>query len=140
MRGNYNTLSSGRLVQQFANQTHLDLLSGSTVPTEFGVWSVARAFFPAVQDQFAKDPVCLVYHNQNTTTEYSLDCNKNDTGFFAPFDANSTVKNLVYPCDELDLESSPQSLGFDGSDKATGWASHVTPDPFEYRAYVPKSK
>lgn len=142
MRENYNTLSNGWLVQQLSNQTHLDLLNGSKVPTEFGIWSVARALFPAVQDQFAKDPVWFVYHNTpgGGATEYSFDCSKNDTGFFAPFDANSTVKNLFYPYDELDLEGSPQRFGFDGSEKATGCVSKMTLDPFEYRAYVPKSK
>lgn len=140
MRDNYDTLSEGWLVQQLSNQTHYETLNGSTLPTEFGIWSVARALFPGVQNRYAKDPVWLVYHNQNSTTEYSFDCSKNDTGFFAPFDAQSTVKNLFYPYDELILETSPQSFGFDGSPEATGCISNLTLDAFEYRAYVPKAQ
>lgn len=140
MRSNYNTLSEGWLVQQLSNQTHYETLEGSTTPTEFGVWSVARAFYPGVQNRYAKDPVWFVYHNQNLSTKYSFDCSKNDTGFFAPFDAESTVKNLFYPYDELDLENSPQRFGFDGSSEATGCISDITLSPFEYRAYVPKSQ
>lgn len=139
MRDNYNTLSDGWLIQQLSNQTHYELLNGSTVATEFGIWSVARALFPGVQNRYAKDPVWFVYHNQNTTTKYSFDCSKNETGFFAPFDADSTVKNLFYPYDEVKLETSPQRFGFDGSPHATGCLSDVTLAPFEYRAYVLKS-
>lgn len=139
MRDNYNTLSDGWLLQQLSNQTHYELLNGSTVPTEFGIWSVARALFPGVQNRYAKDPVWFVYHNQNTTTKYSFDCSKNETGFFAPFDADSTVKNLFYPYDEVSLKTSPQRFGFDGSPHATGCLSSITLDPFEYRAYVLKS-
>lgn len=140
MRNNYDTLSDGWLLQQLSNQTHYVLLNGSTVPTEFGIWSVARALFPSVQNRYAKDPVWFVYHNQNITTKYTFDCNKNATGFFAPFDADSTVKNLFYPYDEVKLETSPQRFGFDGSPEATGCLSDVTLAPFEYRAYVPKSE
>lgn len=140
MRNNYGTLTDGWLLQQLSNQTHYVLLNGSTVPTEFGIWSVARALFPGVQDRYAKDPVWFVYHNQNTTTKYTFDCSRNETGFFAPFDADSTVKNLFYPYDEVKLETSLQRFGFDGSPDATGCLSEVTLAPFEYRAYVPKSE
>lgn len=139
MRDNYNTLSEGWLIQQLSKKTHYEILDGSTTPTEFGIWSVARALYPGVQNRYAKDPVWFVYHNQNTSTKYSFDCSNNDTGFFAPFDAESTVKNMFYPYDELDLETSPQRFGFDGSSEATGCISEITLDPFEYRAYVPKS-
>lgn len=139
MRENYDTLSEGWLIQSLSNQTEFQLLNGSTNPTEFGIWGMARAFMAGVQGQFAKDPVWFVYHNKNETTEYRFDCSKNETGFFAPFDADSTVKNLFYPYDELDLETSPQRLGFDGSEKATGCISDISLAPFEYRAYVPKS-
>ncbi|EFQ32048.1 glycosyl transferase group 1 [Colletotrichum graminicola] len=141
MRENYPTLSEGWLIQPLANQTEYRLLNGSSVPTEFGIWSVARALYPGfVQDQFAKDPVWFIYHNENETTEYSFDCSNNLTGFFAPFDSGSTVKNLFYPHDELTLASSPQFLGFDGSEKASGCISDIILDPFEYRAYVPKAQ
>lgn len=138
MRDNYETLSEGWLVQQLSNQTHYETLNGSTRPTEFGIWSVARALFPGVQDRYAKDPVWFVYHNQNSTTRYTFDCSNNDTGFFAPFDAGLTVKNLFYPYDEVELETSSQSFGFDGSPETSGCVSEITMQAFEFRAYVHK--
>ncbi|KAI3398107.1 hypothetical protein diail_9860 [Diaporthe ilicicola] len=139
MRENYETLSEGWLVQQLANQTDLTILQGSTTPTERGIWSVARAFFPTVQGQFASDPVWFVYHNRDSETKYSFDCSKNETGFFAPFDANAQLKNLFYPYDEINLEGSPKHFGFDGSEKASGCLSEITMAPFDYRAYVKKA-
>ena len=140
MRENYDTLTEGWLVQQLANQTDQTILNGSTTPTERGIWSIARAFFPTVQGQFAADPVWFVYHNREDTTTYTFDCSKNETGFFAPFDANTAVKNLFYPYEEVVLESSPKHFGFSGSEKASGCLSEVTLAPFEYRAYVAISK
>ncbi|KAL1865860.1 Cell wall alpha-1,3-glucan synthase ags1 [Diaporthe australafricana] len=139
MRENYETLSEGWLVQQLANQTDLTILHGSTTPTERGIWSVARAFFPTVQGQFASDPVWFVYHNRDSETKYSFDCSKNETGFFAPFDGNAQLKNLFYPYDEIQLKTSPKYFGFDGSEKASGCLSEITMAPFEYRAYVKKA-
>lgn len=139
MRENYDTLSEGWLVQQLSNQTDLTMLHGSTTPTERGIWSVARAFFPTVQGQFASDPVWFVYHNRDSETKYSFDCSKNETAFFSPFDAQAELKNLFYPYDEITLESSPKSFGFDGSEKTSGCLSEVTMAPFEYRAYVKKA-
>ncbi|KUI63986.1 Cell wall alpha-1,3-glucan synthase mok11 [Cytospora mali] len=140
MRENYDTLSEGWLVQQLANQTDHTILNGSTTPTERGIWSIARAFFPSVQGQFASDPVWLVYHNREDTTTYNFDCSKNETGFFAPFDVNTSLKNLFYPYDEITLQTSPQHFGFSGSEMASGCLSNITMTPFEYRAYVAKSK
>ncbi|KAK7739053.1 Cell wall alpha-1,3-glucan synthase ags1 [Cytospora paraplurivora] len=140
MRENYDALTEGWLVQQLANQTDSTILYGSTTPTERGIWSIARAFFPTVQGQFASDPVWFVYHNRENTTSYNFDCSKNETGFFAPFDANAVLKNLFYPYDEIILKSSPKYLGFSGSSNASGCLSEVTLAPFEYRAYVAKSK
>lgn len=139
MRENYDTLSEGWLVQQLSNQTDLTLLDGSTTPTERGIWSVARAFFPTVQGQFASDPVWFVYHNRDSETKYSFDCSKNETAFFSPFDAKAELKNLFYPYDEIELENSPKSFGFDGSEKNSGCLSEITMAPFEYRAYVKKA-
>ncbi|KAH8750212.1 glycosyl transferase group 1 [Diaporthe sp. PMI_573] len=139
MRENYNTLSEGWLVQQLSNQTDLTILHGSTTPTERGIWSVARAFFPTVQGQFASDPVWFVYHNRDTETKYTFDCSKNETAFFSPFDAKAELKNLFYPYDEIEVESSPKSFGFGGSEKLSGCLSEITMAPFEYRAYVKKA-
>ena len=55
--------------------------------------------------------VWLVYHNNNTEVTYVFDCSGNSTGLVAPFEADTTVKNLFYPYDEITLASVPQKLG-----------------------------
>ena len=42
---------------------------------------------------------------------YVFDCSGNPTGLVAPFEADTTVKNLFYPYDEFTLASVPQKLG-----------------------------
>jgi alpha-1,3-glucan synthase len=140
MRENFDTFSEAWLLQPIGNQTFHTILSGSnTTGTEFGIWSVARAFQPTVQGKFASSPVWLVYHNQNVSTTYRFDCEDEDKAFYAPFDQKSTVKNLFYPWDTITLGTSTKSWHFSGSSKNSGCISEITMAPFEFRAYVPKS-
>ncbi|KAJ4081994.1 hypothetical protein NW760_004945 [Fusarium oxysporum] len=140
MRENFDTFSEAWLLQPIGNQTFHTILSGSnTTGTEFGIWSVARAFQPTVQGEFASSPVWLVYHNQNVSTTYRFDCEDEDKAFYAPFDQKSTVKNLFYPWDKITLGTSTKSWHFSGSSKNSGCISEITMAPFEFRAYVPKS-
>jgi len=137
MRDNFDTFREGWLVQQLANQTHRVLLPGSEkTETELGVWSVARAFQAGVQADFPAQPVWLVYHNQNETTDYTFDCKDEKTAFYSPFDRGAKVRNLFSPFDEITLEASPKSLGFMQSPRLSGCISKITMKPFEYRAYV----
>ncbi|KAJ4049008.1 hypothetical protein NW756_006221 [Fusarium oxysporum] len=140
MRENFDTFSEAWLLQPIGNQTFHTILSGSnTTGTEFGIWSVARAFQPTVQGEFASSPVWLVYHNQNVSTTYRFDCEDEDKAFYAPLDQKSTVKNLFYPWDKITLGTSTKSWHFSGSSKNSGCISEITMAPFEFRAYVPKS-
>lgn len=137
MRENFVTLSEGWLLQPIGEQVFHTILHGSnTTKTEFGIWSVARAFQPTVQGQFASSPVWLVYHNQNVSTTYRFDCENEDKAFYAPFDQKSTVKNLFYPWDIITLGTSTKNWGFSGSSKNSGCISEITMAPFEFRAYV----
>ncbi|KAK3939763.1 putative cell wall alpha-1, 3-glucan synthase [Diplogelasinospora grovesii] len=137
MRENFQTFSEAWLLQPLAHKTSTTVLPGSgTTPSEFGIWSVARAFQPTVQGQFASKPVWLVYHNQNKTTDYSFDCTSQDSAFYSPFDEGLEVRNLFYPWDTITLEKSPKSFGFEGSEKNSGCISKISLSPFEFRAYV----
>ncbi|KAM7188404.1 hypothetical protein V8F33_010655 [Rhypophila sp. PSN 637] len=139
MREQYPSLSEGWLLQDLGRQTFKEILPGSNITeTEFGIWSVARAFQPQVQGPFASKPVWFVYHNQNKTTEYKLNCkgNKKEDVFLSPFDGKAKVKNIFYPWDTITLDATEIHLGFDGSEKKAGCISSITMEPFEFRAYV----
>ncbi|KAH7010584.1 putative cell wall alpha-1, 3-glucan synthase [Microdochium trichocladiopsis] len=137
MRDNYGTFRDAWLLQTLGNQTEFVLLEGSNETyTEFGIWSVVRAYQPTVQGQFASDPIWLVYHNRNETTDYTFDCREEMTAFYAPFDQRATVKNLFYPHDEITLGDSNKHFGFARSEENTGCLSKITMKPFEFRAYV----
>ncbi|KAK0612409.1 putative cell wall alpha-1, 3-glucan synthase [Bombardia bombarda] len=139
MRENFLTFQKGWLLQSLSNQTFSTILEGSNqTETEFGIWSVARAFQPTVQGPFASQPIWLVYHNQDKTTLYTFDCNNEDKAFLSPFLEKETVKNLFYPYDEQVLGSSRKSFGFEGRPGNSGCFSNVTMEPFEFRAYVRK--
>jgi len=137
MRNAFKTFREGWLLQPLSSQTHFVQLPGSnTTKTELGIWSVARAFQPTVQDQFASEPVWFVYHNQNETTDYKFNCEDKTNAFYAPFDGRAKVRNLFAPYDEITLEDSTFSFGFSGSEKNSGCISKITMKPFEFRAYV----
>ena len=101
--------------------------------------SGARSYFPGVQGILATQPVWYVYHNQGKQTVYTFNCSNNESAFVAPFDAQTIVKNLFYPYDEIFLESSDMKLGFDGSTNPSGCLSNITMQPFEFRLYVPQA-
>ena len=110
--------------------------SGHT-KTETGLWSVRRAAFDNVQD-FGNDPdIWMVYHNRNDTYNYVFDCSSNDSAIIAPFNTGTTVKNLLYPYDTIQLSSGPTKLGIKGSKEFNGCIGKLQMSPFEFRAYVP---
>ena len=149
MRKDFPVLNDGFSLTQLSNQTaEVQYLGSNGVATETGMWSVLRSRFEGVQDlggENGNQSVWLVYQNDNRTIDYTFDCSNNDTGLnitalIAPFDSGTTVKNLFFPHDELELEDSPRTLGFDGSTKPNGCVSSLRMDPWDFRAYVPKDK
>lgn len=153
MRENYPGLQEGWLLQHLSNKTTSIILPGSTgqpasgdtaavpaTPTIRGVWSVVRAFYPGVQDEFAINPVWLVYHNLDEEKSYTFDCSKADDGLIAPFVEKTVVKNLFYPYDEQTLLENPSTpLGIGGAEGPNGCLDKITMKAFEYRAYVEKA-
>ncbi|KAK3695819.1 putative cell wall alpha-1, 3-glucan synthase [Podospora appendiculata] len=133
----FSTFREGWLLQPLGNQTTFKYLEGSEgVFTEFGIWSVARAFQSGVQGPSTSKPIWLVYHNLNETTEYSFDCSSKKDPFYAPFDAGTTVKNLFYPYDTIKLDKSTKKDGFENSENFNGCTPKIKMQPFEFRAYV----
>lgn len=150
LRNRYPALNDGWTLTQFSNKTVDIYLPGSgDVPTETGIWSVARSRARNVQNfdgiGQGNQTVWLVYSNSNMTQQYDFDCSSSLTGrdttaFLSPFDAQTTIKNLLYPYDEYVLENSHYKLGeylIDG-DETTGCLSRLTMNLFGFKAFVPK--
>ncbi|KAJ5569634.1 uncharacterized protein N7459_009064 [Penicillium hispanicum] len=143
MRQNFPALNDGWWIQLLSNHTHDIYLPGSNgVPTETGMWSVLRSPYYQMQDlgESGNQTVWFVYQNDNQTVTYKFDCSDRDLALVAPFDTNTTVKNLFYPHDELTLEDGPTKLHLNGSTEWNGCLDSLTLSPYEFRAYVPKDK
>lgn len=140
LRQQYRVLNDGYLLQSLSNQTHEVILPGSNgTATETGMWSVMRNTFPGVQNfTTGKQPVWLVYQNDNRTVKYSFDCSSNDSSLVALFDAGTTVKNLLAPYEEYALKQGPKKLGIDFSEKFNGCLDQLELEPWAYKAFVPK--
>ncbi|CAG7922354.1 unnamed protein product [Penicillium olsonii] len=143
MRQDYGALNDGWWIQLLSNRTHNIYLPGSNgVPTETGIWSVLRSPYYQMQDlgEMGNQTVWFVYHNDNKTVDYEFDCSDPNAAIIAAFDANTTVKNLFYPHDELDLQEGPVKLGLNGSENHNGCVNLISLAPYEFRAYIPKDK
>ncbi|KAK4120523.1 glycosyltransferase family 5 protein [Parathielavia appendiculata] len=138
LRERLPVLEKGWQLETLAKQTESKLLNGSTQETEFGIWSVARGFYTAVQPEGLTDPpVWLVYHNQPNETTYRFDCNNKESAFISPFDEGTKVRNLFSSDEEpITLEASVRPNNYTGTKKSAGCRSSITLAPYEFRAYV----
>ena len=145
IRNRYPVLNDGFYVETLSKQTKPIYLPGSMgTPTETGLWSVRRSGWPDVQDftalgQKAQD-VWLVFHNEDKEAPYIFDCSNGSTGLLAPFKSGTTVKNLLYPYDEVTLESTPQKLPLDKTNNVDGCLSSIALPAWGYKAYVPQDQ
>lgn len=143
MRQDFPALNDGWWIQLLSNQTHDVYLPGSNgIPTETGMWSIMRSPYSQLQDlgESGNQTVWFVYQNDNRTATYDFDCSDRHSALVAPFDTNTTVKNLFYPHDELVLKDSPTKLHLNGSTAWNGCLDNLTLSPYEFRAYVLKEK
>jgi alpha-1,3-glucan synthase len=141
LRTQFPTLNDGLLLDNLSKQTEMIAYPGSSgVETETGLWSVRRAPFDGVQDFGGPSDIWLVYHNRNETTKYSFDCSSNDSAIISPFDSGTTVKNLMFPHDELELVDGPKKLYLNSSEEFNGCVGELEFAPFEFRIYVPNDR
>ncbi|CAI7568578.1 unnamed protein product [Penicillium pancosmium] len=143
MRQDFPALNDGWWIQLLSNQTHDVYLPGSNgIPTETGMWSIMRSPYFQLQDlgESGNETVWFVYQNDNRTVTYDFDCSDRHSALVAPFDTNTTVKNLFYPHDELVLKDGPTKLHLNGSTAWNGCLDNLTLSPYEFRAYVRKEK
>lgn len=142
LRESFPVLNDGYVLEQLSNQTHDILFRGSgNRSSEFGVWSTLRSRTEGVQD-FTGDnqgnqSVWLIYTNENSTIDYTFNCSSDTLAMISPFPYTTTVKNLFYPYEELNMTASTQKLGFEGSDEFNGCIEELSLRPWEYKAFVP---
>ncbi|KAK4213133.1 alpha-1,3-glucan synthase [Rhypophila decipiens] len=139
LREQFPVLKDGFELRQLSNQTEYIYLPGSNgTGTETGIWSVMRAAFTGVQDFGDTPPVWLVYHNRNETTKYTFDCKNETRSFLSPWPANTSVKNLIFPHDEIvSFKESSTKLYVNDSQAFNGCPPSIELGPYEFRAYVP---
>lgn len=162
LRYQFPVLQDGAWLQQLSNQTVPIIYPGSSgVVTETGMWSVVRSGIPNVQnfttttattttttgddESFVgqgNTPVWLLFSNKNVTTQYHFNCSDTrsspeTTALLSPFDAGTSVRNLLYPFDVVKLGNSSQFLGISGSVNASGCLGTTTLDAYGFKAYVP---
>lgn len=145
MRQRYPVLNDGFHVETIAKQTYQIYLPGSLgTGTETGLWSVRRSGWPNLQDFTTEgtkvQDVWLVFHNEDKETTFDFDCTSNTTGLIAPFGGGTTVKNLFYPYDTVNLGTTPQFLQMDNKTEVNGCLETMTLPAYGFKAYVPIDK
>lgn len=141
LREKFPVLNDGFYLEQLSNHTEWIYLPGSSgIGTEQGLWSTMRSSYLGIQDMDTETPVWLLYHNRNSSYTYTFDCTDKDKALISPFDSGTTVKNLLFPHQSMELKDSPKKLTINGSTEYNGCVDSITLDAFEYRAYVPVKK
>lgn len=141
MRQSFPVLEGGWLLDQLSNQTSYTLLNGSSVSTEFGIWSVVRAYNSQTQNVTGNSttPVWLVYHNQKEVTTYTFDCSDSTKAFLSPFDAGKTVRNLMNTSEAAYKlsDSAVSNSNWTGTGANAGCFANITMQPYEFKVFVP---
>lgn len=140
MRESFPVLEGGWLLDQLSNQTSYTLLNGSSVSTEFGIWSVVRAYNSQTQNITGNSstPVWLVYHNQDEAKSYTFDCSDSTNAFLSPFDAGKTVRNLMNTSEAIYTlsDSAVANTNWTGTGANAGCFANITMQPYEFKVFV----
>lgn len=144
IRRQYPTVNDGYILKQLSNHTYNLYLPGSNgTETETGLWSSYRGASDA-QDFTGQgrgnQPVWLLYSNENTTVDYTWDCNDEEKALISPFAAGTKIRNLFYPYEELTLTASPKSLNIGNSTGKNGCLPSMSMGVFDYAAFVPSDE
>jgi alpha-1,3-glucan synthase len=145
LRQQYPVLNDGYNLTTLSKKIYEIYLPGSGgIPSPHGLWSVYRGRSERVQDFSGigqgNQGIWLLYSNENKTTTYDFDCSSPDTSLalISAFPANTTIKNLFYPYEELTLESSVIKYGIEGSKEFNGCLPRLETAAWDYKAFVPK--
>jgi alpha-1,3-glucan synthase len=145
LRKQYPVLNDGYNLEALSSQTvdlYLDGSNGTASPT--GIWSVYRSGIDSVQDfngtGQGNQGVWLVFSNENTTMDFTFDCNDDALALVSPFASSVVVKNLFYPFEEYTLANSTVTYDRDNSTGFAGCLSNLTMPAWGFKALVPKDK
>ena len=142
LRSTYNALQDGWDLVQRGNWTYLIQRPGSNgTATEMGLWSASRAGIAGVQTLSGShtDQVWLLYTNQNATTTWSYSC-QSSLWISSPYQGGTTVRNLVFPFEEYNLENSLSSYYGNNTAPYYGCLNNITMDPYGFKLLVPSSE
>jgi alpha-1,3-glucan synthase len=139
LRSAYPAIQDGFDLTQLGNWTYSIERPGSDgVPSEMGLWSVARA---AIQGQKLNGsytgPVWILYTNENATTTYTHDCHQQIGWMKTPFTSDVVVRNLFAPYENYTLTASGESFNNDGKAPFFGCLPTITVEGFGFKALVP---
>lgn len=141
LRASYPVLNDGFSLVQNGNWTYEDFLPFSNgTPTERGLWSLSRGGLSPLQNFTYNDTVWLVYTNENTTVSYSGNCaSGSGTPISGPYQAETVVRNLLYPFENYTLGALNTSFFFNGEAPYFGCIESLTMQPYDFKALVPTS-
>ena len=139
LRTRYPVLNDGFALTQHWNLTYEDFLpfSNGSV-TERGAWSVSRSGITNQTFTF-NDTVWFVYTNVNTTSTLGGDCTTN-SGIAGPYQADTVVRNLLYPFDNYTLGASNKSFFFNDKAPYFGCIGSINMQPYDFKVFVPADK
>lgn len=148
LRQQFPTLNDGYSLDRLSTKLQQIYLPGSgNISSPTGLWSVYRGRAEGVQDLTlaggqGNQGVWLLYSNQNTTMTYQFDCTSpnNTEALISAFPAGSTVRNLFYPYETIQLEASVVTLEIENSTEPNGCLSSLEMRPWEFKAFVPEDK
>ena len=139
LRSRFPVLNDGFSLTQHWNATYDDYLPFSNgSATERGAWSISRT---GLQNQSFtyNDTVWFVYTNLNATSTQSGDCTT-DTGIKGPFQADTVVRNLLYPFDNYTLAASNRPFFFNDKAPYFGCIESINLQPYDFKVFVPADK
>ena len=147
LRQQYPVLNDGYNLTTLSKKIYDIYLPGSGgIPSPHGFWSVYRGRSERVQDFSGigqgNQGVWLLYSNENKSVTYEFDCSSSNTSLalISAFPADTIIKNLFYPYEEVTLERSVIKYGIEKSTEFNGCLPRLETAAWDYKAFVPKDK
>lgn len=143
MRERYPVLNDGFMFKQISAQLDKYTLPGSDeAVTEHGLYSAVRGVEHALQDDLVtgqgNQRVWLLYSNRNFTEVYVSDCTDDQNAIAAPFEINTTVRNLFWPFETYELnEMAAVNVELEGTSIMAGCLHSIVMQPYGFKAFVP---
>ncbi|BEJ00050.1 hypothetical protein CcaverHIS631_0410920 [Cutaneotrichosporon cavernicola] len=151
MRRTYPAIQDAFMLSAFTSYTRFDRYPNSDRDTEIGVWAAERTPSekqrqdggpggPWSEDGQISQVAYYIYTNENVSTSYNFDCSDPQKWMNTSFTSGTTIKNLLYPYQEVTLESTGVSFYQNGLAPYRGCIPKLDLEPYDFRVYVPISR